>query len=673
MSKKIQTKIAGSLFAAILIIGGFLIFNIPKSFAAGDDVTWATSANTLPVALSYATSVLSGNKIYVVGGVADSGFTDAVYIGTIGDDGDVTWTTSANTLPVAVADASSARSGNKIYIIGGTDSNLFNVNTVYIGTIGSDDDVTWTTSANTLPAAMYATTSVTVDNKIYVMGGVADSGLTDAVYIGTIGDDGDVTWTTSAHTLPVAITATSVMSGNRIYVMGGDDDQGFKHNTVYIGTIGDDGDVTWTTSANTLPTVISNANSVSSGNKIYVMGGYDGSGLTDAVYIGTISDDGDVTWTTSANTLPVALSYATSVLSGNKIYVVGGGDAVYIGTPNITVTDPTPDKLTAQITGGNITIPGSDPTAIPSFTVNVDLTLQTGDASVTFPADTVVTKTGGGNLDLTQLTTIDNTTLIQAQLDDILGALKIGIPDLHLTFSQPVTVTIPVGSSHNGQTLQVVFQEDGTTTWTPETTCTISNGNCVFETAHATTFAVEGGEVAPAVKVYTKARISDWDASLYTDQSRCSDRLRLDITGKHFQKNATVRINGQKASSIKLKNSEKLTASFCLDDLTNNQIGSKRSIYVTNPHTNSAKAEKKIDIDTLTENVGTANLDPSTPEGVKNIQQVLVKLGYLDRQNVTGTYGPLTTQAVKKFQADNGLPQTGTVGPLTKAKLGEKA
>ena len=765
-------------FAAFFVIGGGLFFHIPKSLAAGgDDPTWTTSAHTLPTAILFETGTQLGNKIYDVGLSVQTG-TESVYIGTIGSDGDVTWITSANTPPNTnmLLFPIGAFSGNKIYFMGGQGQAGLS-DTVYIGTIGSDGDVTWITSANTLPAAMTAATSAVSSNRIYVMGGSTGNGPSDTVYIGTIGDDGDVTWTTSANTLPAAtMLSTSAVSGNKIYVMGGEDSQGNIKDTVYIGTIGGDGDVTWTSSANTLPTAMDGATSVLSGNKIYVMGGSTGSIPLDSVYIGTIGNDGDVTWTTSANVMPVTSVEATSAVSGNKIYVMGGmtgvdfsdfTDAVYIGTlpqaaaptissiaptsgptvggtefsilgnnfqsgatvtiggatatdvnvtdantitattpagsagtadvvvtnpdsqsatltggftysepaPSATVTDPTPEKITAQVTGGNITVPGSDPTDTTSFTTNVDLTLQTGDASVTFLADTVVTETGGGNLNLTQLTTINNTTIIQAQLDDVLGAIKIGISDLHLTFSQPVTVTIPVGSSHNGQTLQVVFQEDGTTTWTPETTCTVSNGNCVFQTDHATTFAAEDIEVAPAAKVYTKAKISSWEASIYTDQSSCPQRLKLTIEGKHFKKNAIVRINGQKASSIKLKNSENLSASFCLAKLTDNQVGSKRSVYVTNPHTAVVKAEKKIDLDSVinsTDNVSTANLDPTNTDGVKNIQQVLVELGYLDKQNITGTYGPLTTAAVKKFQADNGLPTTGTVRPLTKAKLGEK-
>jgi len=47
-------------------------------------------------------------------------------------------------------------------------------------------------------------------------------------------------------------------------------------------------------------------------------------------------------------------------------------------------------------------------------------------------------------------------------------------------------------------------------------------------------------------------------------------------------------------------------------------------------------------------------------------------LGYLDGRYVTGVYGPLTIEAVKKFQADSGIPQTNNVGSLMKDKLAEK-
>lgn len=52
---------------------------------------------------------------------------------------------------------------------------------------------------------------------------------------------------------------------------------------------------------------------------------------------------------------------------------------------------------------------------------------------------------------------------------------------------------------------------------------------------------------------------------------------------------------------------------------------------------------------------------------VKKLQTHLIGKGYTVQ--ATGYYGTITETAVKKFQSDNGIPQTGTVGPLTRAAL----
>jgi len=53
-------------------------------------------------------------------------------------------------------------------------------------------------------------------------------------------------------------------------------------------------------------------------------------------------------------------------------------------------------------------------------------------------------------------------------------------------------------------------------------------------------------------------------------------------------------------------------------------------------------------------------------DDVKNLQ---IKLGVTP---ATGYFGPLTLAAVKKFQAENGIPTTGYVGPLTRTALNSK-
>ncbi|MBR6764887.1 MAG: peptidoglycan-binding protein [Clostridia bacterium] len=52
-------------------------------------------------------------------------------------------------------------------------------------------------------------------------------------------------------------------------------------------------------------------------------------------------------------------------------------------------------------------------------------------------------------------------------------------------------------------------------------------------------------------------------------------------------------------------------------------------------------------------------------EGVKELQQRLYELGYHDKKYVTGYYGAITVAAVKKFQKNNQISETGTVAKLT--------
>jgi hypothetical protein len=57
---------------------------------------------------------------------------------------------------------------------------------------------------------------------------------------------------------------------------------------------------------------------------------------------------------------------------------------------------------------------------------------------------------------------------------------------------------------------------------------------------------------------------------------------------------------------------------------------------------------------------------------VKEIQTFLAEKGFLDKNNVTGYFGPLTKKSVMAFQKANGLPETGTFGPLSLKTLCNK-
>jgi peptidoglycan hydrolase-like protein with peptidoglycan-binding domain len=327
------------------------------------------------------------------------------------------------------------------------------------------------------------------------------------------------------------------------------------------------------------------------------------------------------------------------------------------------VTDPTPEKMADEVSQGFIDIQGDDPTQVDSFTFKVDFTLTSGDTTVTFPADTVVTKTGGGTIDLTAFTTEDNTLELKNGNGDILGSVKLGIPSLNLNFSQPVTISIPVDSKYNGNTLNVIFQRENETKWNDETECDVENSLCTFTTTHATTFAAQ--------EIPENAKITSWKAEPYQDNTQCQQKLKLTLKGKHFDKDAEVRIGNKEATSVNVKSSQELTAKFCLAKLLNVKTDLERSVSVTNPDADRKKAKKEIDLGSLNLKMGVDNLNPQTTEGIKNIQIKLVNLGLLGSRYITGCYGSITTEAVRKFQEQNGLPTTGLFGPLTREKIKE--
>jgi peptidoglycan hydrolase-like protein with peptidoglycan-binding domain len=59
-------------------------------------------------------------------------------------------------------------------------------------------------------------------------------------------------------------------------------------------------------------------------------------------------------------------------------------------------------------------------------------------------------------------------------------------------------------------------------------------------------------------------------------------------------------------------------------------------------------------------------------EGVRWLQWMLVRFGYLDWDQVDGEFGKKTLRATISFQKDNDLEKDGVVGPLTKAKILER-
>lgn len=171
-----------------------------------------------------------------------------------------------------------------------------------------------------------------------------------------------------------------------------------------------------------------------------------------------------------------------------------------------------------------------------------------------------------------------------------------------------------------------------------------------------------------------KAKIDSWKAYRYAKTSgvSCPERVHVMIRGHDFDKRAVVKIGSKKANETEYDSSQKIKADFCLTELLEKKISLRRNITVTNPNADIEKADEKIRLDVLQKKYSEEELDIRSAAGVANIQRALADRGFLDEENITGYIGPLTIEAIKKFQSANALPDTGIFGSRTRTALTKK-
>ncbi|KKR16845.1 MAG: hypothetical protein UT77_C0002G0027 [Candidatus Daviesbacteria bacterium GW2011_GWC2_40_12] len=120
-----------------------------------------------------------------------------------------------------------------------------------------------------------------------------------------------------------------------------------------------------------------------------------------------------------------------------------------------------------------------------------------GTTTILIPEGTVITKSDGGTIDFSQLTSAVLAASAVSGLGSgvvVDGVLQWGIPNLGLLFSQPITINFFIGTAFNGQTLNIQRSISGSGGWTTDgivapATCTVSAGVCSFQTTKASFFA----------------------------------------------------------------------------------------------------------------------------------------------------------------------------------------
>ena len=175
-----------------------------------------------------------------------------------------------------------------------------------------------------------------------------------------------------------------------------------------------------------------------------------------------------------------------------------------------------PGNIHADITYTDYSFPDSppNPTNTPSITVakSGGVTFIADSSNVFLPEGTVITQSGGGNFDAYALAANAVATLSSlsgfGSGNDVYGALQWGIPGMGLEFSQPITLTVFIGTTYGGtsivgQTIYILRSITGTSGWTsdgivaPATAVVDAGGFITFQATKASTYAAtETGTVA---------------------------------------------------------------------------------------------------------------------------------------------------------------------------------
>ncbi|MDL2342273.1 MAG: hypothetical protein QFB87_04320, partial [Patescibacteria group bacterium] len=288
----------------IYVVGGSngSVFTNTVSYARvnadGSTGTWTTSGSTMPAIMEENKVVVVNGYLYVLGGYNSSNFVvSSVYYSKINSDGSLgAFATSSNPLPSTRWQGSAFTYNGYIYYLAGADDANGFFSTLYYAKANPDGSTgAWTTSANSLPTALLQITTAVSNGYVYALGGLPSSGPPVAtIYYAKLNADGsNGAFATTTTPLPTTLRAgTTVVANGTIYYLGGSTTAASSPtSTVYYASLGANGDIsgTFKTNTNALPANRQFASSVIANGYVYEIGGSDGTSWLSTVYYASTS------------------------------------------------------------------------------------------------------------------------------------------------------------------------------------------------------------------------------------------------------------------------------------------------------------------------------------------------------------------------------------------------
>jgi hypothetical protein len=290
------------------------------------DITGWTSNNNLTTATTYASSLVTKNYIYILGGYGVNGVLNTIQRASFDADGNLTssWS-NVGTLPAAIYGMGYIATKGRFYLISGYNDTFYVPSTVYSAPINSDGTLGAFRTETSLPDGRYFHVCFVIKDKLYAVGGNNFSNSTNTVYRTTINNDGTLNnWEILPNFPTNFIFGTPLIIKNKIYIFGVYNNYAGA-SEIYYATYDSNGDIgSWTYVGN-MPNNIYGSAIVCTNNYVFSIGGYIvNTSLTNAAYRAPILADGSIgAWTQISNG-PLTAITAQTVIVGNKIYYIGG-------------------------------------------------------------------------------------------------------------------------------------------------------------------------------------------------------------------------------------------------------------------------------------------------------------------------------------------------------------
>jgi streptogramin lyase len=277
-------------------------------------------------------SAAAGNYVYVMGGYNGGADTTTVQRAAVNADGTLgAFSVQGVTLTHAITNGTALVSGNKLYVIGGRSVAFTPTQKIDVAALNADGSLNGTFTAVAanleLSAARAGPAVVQTGSFVHALGGNDTNSLvTSTIQRAPVAQDGTLgSWTVVGNLAEAVYYAASVKVGNNVYLLGGFN--GAATNKVQRATVNADGTLGAfaVVPGVTLATAEYFGKAVVIGKYVYVLGGTTGGAYISTIQQARINADGSIgTFATYPRTMAGANGAFCLVQTGGFLYFLGG-------------------------------------------------------------------------------------------------------------------------------------------------------------------------------------------------------------------------------------------------------------------------------------------------------------------------------------------------------------